>query len=182
MRQVEVELHGRELPQTADGVHQLDVNLRPIERGFAGHGLVLYIQALERVFERSGSRDPLFFRAQEALPLVRVPGGKLGLVLVEAEGFQHGERELHAADDLVLDLFGGAENMGVVLGEAADAQQPVHHARTLVPIDRTEFAQPHRQVAVRLQRIFVDQDVARTVHGLQAIFGVVQFHGVEHVV
>ena len=39
-RQVEVELHGRELPQPAQHIHQLDVDLGPVERGFAGDGLV----------------------------------------------------------------------------------------------------------------------------------------------
>ena len=71
--------------------------------------------------------------------------------------------------------------MRVVLGEAADAQQAVHHARTLVAIDGAELAQAHRQVAIRLQRVAIDQDVERTVHRLHAVFRIVQFHGDEHV-
>ena len=40
LRQIEIELHRGELPQAPDGVHQLDVDLRTVERGFAGDGLV----------------------------------------------------------------------------------------------------------------------------------------------
>ena len=39
-RQVEVELHCRELPQTPQHIHQLDIDLRPVERRFAGNRLV----------------------------------------------------------------------------------------------------------------------------------------------
>ena len=124
---------------------------------------------------------PLLFAAQEALLVLRIPGGKLSLELVEAEGLQHGERELQAADDFVFNLLGSAEDVRVVLRKAAHAQQAVHHARALVAIDGAEFAEPHRQIAIRLQRIFVDQDVARAIHRLEAIFGVVELHGVEHV-
>src|SRR5882762_11284186 len=39
LRQVEVELYGRELPEASDGVDQLDVDLGAIERRFARNGL-----------------------------------------------------------------------------------------------------------------------------------------------
>ena len=38
--QVEVELHRRELPQAAEHIDELDVDLGAVERGFAGDGLV----------------------------------------------------------------------------------------------------------------------------------------------
>jgi hypothetical protein len=85
LRQVEVELHGRELPQASDGVDQFDVDLRAVERGFAGDGLVFDIQFLQRTFERVGGQVPLLVGADEAFLVVRIPGGKLGLKFVEAE-------------------------------------------------------------------------------------------------
>ena len=51
LRQIEVELNGGELPEAADGVHQLDVNLGAVEGGFAGHGLVFDLAALEDVLQ-----------------------------------------------------------------------------------------------------------------------------------
>ena len=53
-----------------------------------------------------------------------------------------------AVHDFVLDLLRRAEDVRVVLREAADAKQAVHHAGALVAIDGAELAQPHRQVAI----------------------------------
>ena len=98
------------------------------------------------------------------------------VVLVEPEGAQRVDRELQAIDDLVLDLLGRAEDMRVVLREAADAEQSVQHARPLVAVHRAQLAEPHGQVAVAVLPVRVDQDVERAVHRLELVFGVVQLH------
>ena len=64
----------------------------------------------------------------------------------------------------------------VVLREAAHAEQAVQHARALVAVDRAQLAQAHRQVAVAVLLVRVDQDVERAVHRLELVFGVVQLH------
>src|ERR1700690_1311677 len=61
--QVEVELHGRKLPQTADGIHKFDIDFWAVKRGFAGDGLVFDIEFLENFFERLGRHVPLLFAA-----------------------------------------------------------------------------------------------------------------------
>ena len=106
---------------------------------------------------------------------------KLHFVAVEAEGGQDQFREFHAGGNFIFDLFGGAENVRVVLRESAHAQQAVHHARALVAVDRAEFRQAHGQLAVTAARGFINHDVARTIHGLELILGVVERHGGEHV-
>jgi hypothetical protein len=70
---------------------------------------------------------PLIVAAGIGLLVVRVPGGKLDLVFVEAVDAQDFEGEVDAADDFVFDLFGSAEDVGVVLGKAAHTQLAVHH-------------------------------------------------------
>ena len=62
------------------------------------------------------------------------------------------------------------------------AQQPVHHARALVAVNRAELAQPDRQIAVAAQLVLVDQDVERAVHRPELVFDVVELHRLEHVV
>ena len=71
--------------------------------------------------------------------VVGVPGGELDFELLEAEGFEDGFGEVDAGDDFVFDLLGGAEDVGVVLGKAADAEQAVHGAGALVAVDVAEF-------------------------------------------
>ena len=55
---------------------------------------------------------------------------------------------LQAAADLLLDLLLGAEDVRVVLGEVAHAQQPVQHAGGLVAVQQARLEVAHRQVAV----------------------------------
>ncbi len=71
--------------------------------------------------------------------------------------------------------------MGVVLREAAHAEQSVEHARALIAIDRAQLAEAHRQLAVAVLLIRINQDVERAVHGLELVFGVIQLHAGEHV-
>ena len=59
--------------------------------------------------------------------------------------------EVDAGFDLVFDLLGGAEDVGVVLREAADAEQAVHGAGALVAVDVAEFGVALREVAVGLR-------------------------------
>ena len=46
------------------------------------------------------------------------------------------------------DLFLGAEEMGVVLGEAADARHAVEFAGLFPAINGAELREAHRQVAI----------------------------------
>jgi hypothetical protein len=57
---VEIELHGGELPGAPDGVDQLHVDLRAVERGFAGNVFVGDVHALERVGQRVLGVLPFF--------------------------------------------------------------------------------------------------------------------------
>ena len=48
-REIEIELDGGELPGTADGVDELDVDFGAVEGGFAGDGFVGNVQAFHGV-------------------------------------------------------------------------------------------------------------------------------------
>ena len=63
----------------------------------------------------------------------------------------------------------GAEQVGVVLGEAADPGQARQLARLLVAVDRAELGQPQRQVAIAARLRGVDLDVVRAVHRLEQV-------------
>ncbi len=71
--------------------------------------------------------------------------------------------------------------MGVILGEAADAQQPMHGAGTLVTIHIPQLRIAHRQITVALGRVLVDENVERAVHRFHPVIRVVQLHRGEHV-
>src|SRR5215469_17750817 len=58
LRQVEIKLNRTELPGPADYVYQLDVDLWPIKRGFAGDGFEGNVTAIESVFQGMNSHLP----------------------------------------------------------------------------------------------------------------------------
>ena len=69
--------------------------------------------------------------------------------------------------DLDRHLIGPAEEVGIVLREAAHARQAVQHAAALEAVDRAPLGEAQRQVAVRPRPALVDVDVERAVHRLQ---------------
>ena len=75
-RQGEIELHGGKLPQAADGVDQLHVDLRPVERGLVGHHLGFDVQPLDGASRSAFSAEfPLVGRAVVLAARAAVPGG-----------------------------------------------------------------------------------------------------------
>ncbi len=169
LRQVEVHLRGAALPIAADGITQHVLEFGPVER------------ALPRVH---GGLDP---PAGLLLDLRQNPGHHaFGMVPqgVRADALLGTRRELHddlaeaeigiGREDQVVDLQAlvgelilGAEDMRVVLGEAAHAHQPVHGARRLVAMHHAEFRHAQRQIAVGLQAVLEDLHVAGAVHRLE---------------
>ena len=100
--------------------------------------------------------------------------------VVEAEDC---ERLVHHVDEgrhLALHLIGPAEDMRVVLGEAAHPSQAVGDAGPFVSVEPPEVGETHRQVAVRVQRRAVDQRVAGAVHRLHPELALVDLDE-EHV-
>ncbi len=177
LREVEVVLDGRQLPAAADGVAHVDVDLRPVEGRVALLDLVLEALLLQRGAQRGGGGLP---RRLAPDRLERVAGGEVGDELLEPEGPQDRQHEAEQPADLAVGLLGGAEDVGVVLGEAADAEQAVEGAGPLVAVDGAQLEQPQRQLAVAAHPAAVDQAVHRAVHGLRVVGPVVQLHRRVH--
>ena len=117
-----------ELPRAADGVDELDVDFGAVEGGFAGDGFVGDIEALHGFGESGGGAMPVFGLAGVIFGMRGVPIGEFDFEFVEAEIFHDGESEIDAGFDFGFDLRRGAENVGVVLGEATDAKKAVEDA------------------------------------------------------
>src|SRR6266851_3985405 len=179
--EIEIELHGGELPGAADGVNELDVDLGAVEGRFALHFLERNVHALHRVGEGGGGAAPVFGLAGVIFRMRGVPVGELDFEFVEAEIFHDGVSEIDAGFNFRFDLRGHAETVRVVLRESADAQQAVKHAAAFVAIDSAEFGEAHGKITVAAQLRFIDEDVARAVHGLELVVGLFDLDGAEHV-
>ena len=127
-------------------------------------------------------QGPVLIRAGVALAVFWIPGGELHFEFRKAKGVEHQLGKLNAAHNFIFNLRRGAEDVGVILGKAADPQQPMHGARTLIAIHIAQLRIANRQIPVALGRILVDKNVEGTVHRLHPVIGVVQLHRREHVV
>ena len=86
-----------------------------------------------------------------------------------------------AALHLGLDLILAHEQVGVVLGEAAHAQQAVQHARALVAVDRAQLGQRSGRSRYERRLRAVDGHVERAVHRLDQVALALELHAAEQV-
>ena len=111
-RQIEIELHGGELPGPADGVDQLHVDFRAVERRFARHALVRNVHAVKRVLSARPRRVSSPPACRHNFPdASRSPSGKLHLIVVEAENPHHREREIDAGLQFRASICSGMQKM-----------------------------------------------------------------------
>ena len=88
-----------------------------------------------------------------------IPGGELDLEIGEAEGLKDGLRELDARDHLVFDLLWSAEDVCVILGEAADAEEAVHGAGALVAVHCPQLTKADGKIAIAVRLVRVNEDM-----------------------
>ena len=158
-RKLEVKLDGSALPGTSDGVFQMEVDLRSVERAVA---FIYHIRESD-VVERGSQRVCRHFPVLVASHAVLRTGGKLYMIF-ESEEAVYLVDQFYNAFDLILDLLRRHEDMCVVLCEAAHAHQAVELAGFLMAVYQAELAHADRQVAVGTWLRLVYEDAARAVH------------------
>ena len=175
-RQIEVELNRRGLPLPSDRILDFQVDFRTVKRAAAFVDLAFE----PRLFHG------LVQRLQGLLPTLGFPHGflrtrgQIRLHIMKAEGIPHGQTETQYLGDLVLDLFGSTNDVGIVLGKAAHPQQPMQHPALFIPIHRPQFGPAQGQFPIGSGPILVNLDVKRAIHGLDVIIVLVDLHGGIH--
>mmetsp|Transcript_20147 Transcript_20147/g.62912 ORF Transcript_20147/g.62912 Transcript_20147/m.62912 type:complete len:700 (-) Transcript_20147:109-2208(-) len=178
LRQVEVALDRRALPEPPDGVADLDVDLGAVEGAAALVDVVLPPLCAERLAKGARRLVPDLVRADRLVG----PRGEHHLVLGEAELCQDGLGQVEHALDLVGELLREAKDVRVVLREAAHAEEAVERARPLVAVDGAKLRPAERQVAVRALLVLVGQHVEGAVHRLDLVLRPLHLHLVKHAV
>ena len=152
------------LPCAAERVGHVQVDLRPVERALPLADEVFEAPAVERRLQRALGEVPLLVGAE----LVVGAGRELEATfhpeeVVEVLGV------VEAAEDLVLDLLARTEDVRVVLGDDADARQPVERPGELVPVERGRLRVAQRQLAVAPQGRREQPHVPGAVHRLDRV-------------
>lgn len=76
--------------------------------------------------------------------------------------------KLYASKDFLLNLISSAEDVGVILLEAADSGEPGERTTDLIPMQHTEICESDGQLLVGMSLVFEHQAMPWTIHGLQA--------------
>ena len=143
LRHLRVELDRPHLPRAAQHVLHVEVDLGAVERALSLADVVLDPTPLERRPERALGEVPLLVGPE----LVVRPGRELE-ACVHAEQVVEERRVVEAAEDLLLDLLAGAEDVRVVLRHVTDPEKPVQRPGGLVAVQRRGLRVAQREVAV----------------------------------
>lgn len=162
---------------TGKRVEQLNVDFRPIECSVPVVELPRYPRVIQSFLELQLGLSPLGIRAHGRLRPCReekfVLKTKHPVNLVD---------ELEAAENLLLNLVLGTENMCIVLLEPPDPSKPRESSGELVPVQSSEISHSNRQFFVRVGLVLEHEAVAGAVHGLQALaLDLLAFLGLDQV-
>src|SRR5438876_1173009 len=159
----EVDLDGRELPAAPERVQNVDVDFGPVERSVARVEVIREPIRLQRVVQGPLGRLPLLVRPHR----FRRPRRELEEG-VEREGLVPVANQFKKLPDLVLELIGAAVDVRIVLRELPHAEETRQRARALVPVQPAHVGEAQREVAVRPERVTINERGLRAVHGLEA--------------
>ena len=147
--QVVVHLNGTELPVATQRILDHEVELRAVECGLARYDGSLEALVLCGLDDCSLGLLPVLVRADIFLAVVGVAQRHLCRVLVELERAEDVEHDVDNLLELVEQLVGAYEEVGIVLREPAHTRQSVQLTRLLVTVDGTELGQTYGQILVR---------------------------------
>ena len=166
--QIVVELDRSKLPLAADAVSNHEVGLRPVERGFA-FALGEVQARVHKNFSKCLFGSVPQLRRTDILIGTRVAFRKLHAVVVQADGVEYELDQVERVFEFFFNLLGSAEQVSVVLRQAADSKETIQLAGLLVSINRAEFSQPHGKVTVASLLRLIHLHVMRAVHRLEQV-------------
>ena len=154
-----VELDSPELPLSTDAIPDDEIGLRAIESGLSGGFVVRQLHLVEhRADVGLGFLPGLAGRAL-VLGVVGVAPGETEPIIGQAQTPEDELGQLHRVAKFLADLVRGAEQVGIVLGEASNTSQARELARLLVAIDGAKLGQADGEVAIAPRLRGEDLDV-----------------------
>ena len=176
LRENVVNLDSAELPFATDDVFDHEVDFRAVEGGISG----LFAEGDAEAFGGFATSRfgfvPVVWVANE-LRAVGITQTHANAVVFHPESFENDFDELEAAFDFVVELLGGAKNVGVVLSEATDTGHAVELAALFPAIDGAELSKAHGEISIAVRLAVEDLDVHRAIHRLEEkAFDVAGFH------
>ena len=163
LRGLEVELDGRHLVRSTNGVTSLHGDLRTVEGAAAFVEHELQARPLGNGAQGLGGHVPVLVRSHR---LERGSRREFQVEVRQAELSQEVQHEGQQSGELLPHLLLRAEDVGVVLGHATNAREAVDRTGELVAVHAAELEEPQWQLTVGALLGLVDERVERAVHGL----------------
>ena len=176
--EVEVELHCGALPHPANGVLDVNVDLRAVESSAALIDAIVQSSLFQRRAKGVNRQVPFLVQA-DSLVWLR---GEHDLKFREIKHPEQVKGHVQHAIDLIDDLVRAAEYVGIVLGHPPDTEHSVECSSALISIDRTKLSDPHGQITVASQTVPIVHDMEWAIHGFQIIILSVHVHRSEHII
>ena len=167
--EVVVHLDGTELPTASEGILHHEVEFGAVECGFTIFdvcGESLFFACLDDGLLCS---FPVLFGADVLFAVHLVAEGNLSLIVLELQGLEDDEDDVHDAEEFLLHLIWAAEKVGIVLRKSAYTGQTVELTALFIAVDGSELCQTQGKVLVTAGFPCVDGAVVGAVHGLEEV-------------
>src|SRR3990167_6366762 len=129
---IHIELDGRDLPEAAVCILGHEVELRAVERGFAGTVNGLHVLLLRNVGQDIFCNFPAVLIAEILVRMLRIMEGEAYLLRLATKSAVEFIDDIPNLHKLLFHLRFAAETVSVVLSEGADARKTVQLACLLV--------------------------------------------------
>src|SRR5579883_288570 len=166
--QVVIELHGAELPFSANAIAHHEIGFGTVECRFALLGGVIHAARLDEGKQGLLGLLPVLCLAN-VLVALRIAQTDTDAVIVQPQAFEYEQDKIEIGTELRLDLLRGDEQIGVILSEAAHAGHAGQFAGLLEAINSAELGEAHWQIAVAARLGLVNLNVVRAVHGFNKV-------------
>ena len=146
--QVIVYLYRTQLPAATDGIFHHKVELRTVEGGFAIFYTCLQAFFLASLYNSAFGLLPVFVASYIFFAIIGVAERYLCLILLEVERIEYDKDDVHYFEELIFELVGTAEDVGIVLRKAAYTCQTVQLTALLITVNRSELGKSQGKVAI----------------------------------
>ena len=163
-RQLHIQLDSTALPSTADGVGQMEVNLRTIESTVTFVDYVIKTTILQRISQTLGCQLP---GSVIAHGIFRT--GRQFCMIFQTEGCINLVKQTDYILNLATNLAGHHKDMRIILSKATYTEQSVQSTAELMTVYKTKFTGTDRQFLIGMRMQLVNQHTTRTVHRFNSI-------------
>jgi hypothetical protein len=136
--QLEVKLNSTALKLSLQCIIDLDINFRTIECAVTGVEFPRFAKLIKSISQGALCLVPQFIVSK----LISWSGRQVKLK-IEAKHSVYIVQEIKAAEHFVHDMFGAAENMGIILLESTDSGKTRECSCQFVSVKNTEIGKPY---------------------------------------